>query len=229
MEGVQGPSTMAASETRLPHLERYLSFQALESVRSAIVISDANDPEHRIIYVNPAFETLTGFSPDETVDRNCRFLQGEDRNQQSRSEIRTALTDTQPIRTVLRNYRKDGTLFCNELFIDPVLDSDGKPICFVACQNAVAEPRAALLFETALQRSRRLTAREHEVFELVVSGFPSKLIARALAISPRTVEKHRKQILEKFEVVDLTLLVRFALALGVPFREPPGLTAIEAD
>ena len=221
MDDNKAPGDTLASAPRVPHLERYLSFQALESVRSAIIISDANHPDHRIIYVNPAFETLTGYGLDETLGRNCRFLQGEDRDQPSRAAITNALARSQPVRAVLRNYRKDGTLFYNELCIDPVFDPDGKPVCFVACQNAVAEPNAALLFETASARSKRLTDREHEVFQLLVSGFPSKLIASELAISPRTVEKHRKRVMDKFEVADLTLLVRYALALGLPFREPP--------
>lgn len=217
---------MAFSGTRRPHLEKVLTYRALEDARSAIVIADATDPEHRIVYVNPAFETLTGFGPDEILDRNCRFLQGDDRDQPSRDVIKKALSDKQPVRAVLRNYRKDGKLFYNELFIDPMRDADGEVIGFVACQNATAEPDAALLHEMALQRSKRLTDREREVFQLVVSGFPSKLIARELGIGLRTVDKHRRHVLRKFEVSDLTLLVRYAVALGVPLREPPQHNAL---
>lgn len=204
------------------HMEKLLSVKALESVRSAISISDAADPEHRLIYINPAFQILTGYGPDEVLGRNCRFLQAADRDQASRSTIRDALLNEQAVRVVLRNYRKDGSLFYNELYIDPIFGPDGAATYFVGCQNAIADPSIADLREAASLRRERLTEREREVFSMVANGYPNKLIARELGISPRTVEKHRISIMKKFEVADLTLLVRYAIALGIPFREPSG-------
>lgn len=201
-------------------IDKRLSVEALESVRSAIVISDATDPEHRIVYMNPAFQTLTGYGPDEVLGQNCRFLQGKDHDQASREKIRNALQCKEPVRAVVRNYRRDGSLFYNELFIDPIFGSDGEATHFIACQNAVSDPGAADLFQAASLRLERLTEREHDVFPMVASGFPNKLIARQLGISPRTVEKHRINILKKFEVSDLTLVVRYAIALAIPLLEP---------
>lgn len=210
-----------------PHLEDYLSVKALESVRSAIVISDARRPDHPIVYTNPAFRTLTGYGPKEVLGRNCRFLQGADVDQDGRASIAEALREQRPVHTILRNYRKDGRLFYNELFIDPILDSDGSAIYFVGCQNVLAEPLVASFRLAACSRFERLTEREREVFQLVANGFPNKSIARELGISARTAEKHRISVLKKFEVTDLTLLVRYAIALGVPFREPPILESRE--
>lgn len=201
-------------------MEKHLSVKALESVSSAIIVSDATDPEHRIVYMNSAFETLTGYGPDEVLGRNCRFLQRSDRDQAALIPIKDALLNAEPIRAVLRNYRKDDSLFYNELFIDLIMGPDGAVTHFVACQNAIADPKAFDLRQAASLRSERLTERERQVFPLVANGHSSKLIARELGISARTVEKHRISIMNKFEASNLTLLVRYAIALGIPLQEP---------
>ena len=102
-----------------------LNALALEHVRSAILIADASDPDLQIVYMNPAFETLTGYRPREVLGKNCRFLQGTDRDQGPRQIIREALRQGKPVRAILRNYRKDSSLFYNELFIDPIIDAGG--------------------------------------------------------------------------------------------------------
>lgn len=209
------------------HIVKHLSIKALESMRSAVIISDAADPEDRIVYMNPAFETLTGNGPDEVLGRNCRFLQGSDRGQAARATIADALRKERPVRAVLRNYRKDGSLFYNELFIDPLFGPDGAATHFVGCQNAIEDPKLASLRQAASLRLERLTEREREVFPLVANGYPNKSIADKLGISERTAEKHRINVLRKFEVSELTLLVRYAIALGIPFTEPSDLGAPE--
>jgi hypothetical protein len=204
-----------------------LSALALESVHSAIVICDAIDPEHPIVHVNPAFQTLTGYGSREILGRNCRFLQGTDRDQQGRKIIREALLNQRPVRAVLRNYRKDGSLFHNELFIDPILGPDGRATHFVACQNAIAQPDMATVRQTANTCFVRLTDREREVLQLVVNGHLNKVIAQRLGISERTVEKHRVKIFRKFQVSNLTHLVRYAIALGLPFDEQAEAAHVE--
>ena len=196
-----------------------LSVKALESVRSAIVVADATDPEQPIVYMNSAFQTLTGYGPDEVFGRNCRFLQGSDRDQPSRAMIHDALLNERPVRAVLRNYRKDGSLFYNQLFIDSLFGPDGVATHFVACQNATSDPNAAKVHQYASSRWERLTEREREVFPMLANGYHSKLIAHELGISSRTVEKHRISIMKKFDVSDFTLVVRYAIALGIPLKE----------
>jgi PAS domain S-box-containing protein len=88
-----------------------LSARALMGVGSAIVVSDAIDPETPIVYVNPAFEVLTGHSREEVVGRNCRFLQGPDDNQPAKHIIRDAIAKQHAASCILRNYRKDESLF----------------------------------------------------------------------------------------------------------------------
>lgn len=193
---------------------------ALERVNSAILIADATAADQPIVYMNPAFETLTGYGPKEVLGQNCRFLQGSDRNQESRRRIREALQRNAPVRAVLRNYRKDGTLFYNELFVDPIFGPDGKVTHFVSCQNVVAGEHSPAVYEQAASRYTRLTRREREVFERLANGCSTKVIAYELGISPRTAEKHRLSVLNKMEVSNLTLIVRYAIALAIPFKEP---------
>jgi diguanylate cyclase (GGDEF)-like protein/PAS domain S-box-containing protein len=108
-----------------------------DSVSNGITISDAHDPDLPLTYVNPAFERMTGYTSAEVCGRNCRFLQGTDRNQTAVPQIRRALTEGTDARVVLRNYRKDGTLFWNEFYLSTIRDHTGRITHFVGIQNDV--------------------------------------------------------------------------------------------
>jgi diguanylate cyclase (GGDEF)-like protein/PAS domain S-box-containing protein len=112
--------------------------RAIESSLNAIIITDASG-EHAIEYVNPAFERITGYTAREVVGRNCRFLQGNDRNQMPLQQVRTALRHHQEGKAVLRNYRKNGTVFWNDLLIAPVRDDRGEATHFVGILNDITE------------------------------------------------------------------------------------------
>lgn len=120
-----------------------LLYQAVESTRNGIVITDPNRPDNPIIYCNPAFAELSGFRIDQIIGRNCRFLQRDDRDQPEIAEIRKAISAAKPITTTLRNYRKNGQVFWNELTVSPVFDSSGKLINFVGVQNDVSARKEA--------------------------------------------------------------------------------------
>ena len=201
--------------SRLPGI---LNIEALRAVRSAITVVDATDPELPIVYMNPAFTTLTGYDEDEVIGRNCRFLQGTDTEQPPRRVVREAVSQQRPVRVIIRNYRKDGSLFHNELLIDPILDAKGDVSYLVGCQNEIRDSQVGEVLEPAQRGFDQLTDRERQVFKLIVNGHSNKSTARELRISPRTTEKHRTAILKKFEVSDTTLLVRYAIALGIPFQ-----------
>ena len=89
--------------------------------------------------MNKGFERLTGYSADEILYRDCRFLQNEDRDQDALSSIREALQNGRPSREVLRNYRKDGTMFWNELSITPVYDEADNLMYYIGVQKDVTE------------------------------------------------------------------------------------------
>ncbi|MCA1714724.1 MAG: PAS domain S-box protein, partial [Gammaproteobacteria bacterium] len=113
--------------------------RAVESTENGVVIADARQPDLPVVYVNAAFERITGYSADEVLGRNCRFLQGDDRDQIGRHEIHRGIAQGHEARALLRNYRKDGEVFWNDLHINPVRDEAGVVTHFVGVQNDVTE------------------------------------------------------------------------------------------
>lgn len=85
-----------------------------DAICYGVTISDATLPGAPLIYVNPAFERITGYRGEEVVGLSCKFLQGTDRDQPAVHLIRSAIAGAREERALLRNYRKDGTLFWNE-------------------------------------------------------------------------------------------------------------------
>ena len=120
---------------------RRLLDRAVAASSNGIVITDPRAPDDPIVYVNPAFERISGYTVEEVLGHNCRFLQGEDRDQPELDDLRSALSEEREFRAVLRNYRKDGTLFWNELYVSPVHDEEGRLTNFVGVQNDVSERR----------------------------------------------------------------------------------------
>jgi PAS domain S-box-containing protein len=120
---------------------RRLLDRAVAASSNGIVITNPKLPDDPIVYVNPAFERISGYPVDEVLGRNCRFLQGEDRDQPALEELRSALREERESRVVLRNYRKDGTQFWNELYVSPVHDEEGRLTNFVGVQNDITERR----------------------------------------------------------------------------------------
>ncbi len=113
--------------------------QAVWASGSGMVIADARASDYPIIYVNPAFERLTGYDASEILGKNLRFLQGQDRDQTAIDAIRSALKHQQECRVHLRNYRKDGTLFWNELTLSPVFAPSGQLTHYLGIQRDISE------------------------------------------------------------------------------------------
>jgi PAS domain S-box-containing protein len=133
---------------------RRLLDRAVAASSNGIVITDNSLNDFPIIYVNPAFERTTGYTADEATGRNCRFLQADDREQEARDELRLALEEGREARVVLRNYRKDGELFWNELYVSPVYGEDGTVTHFVGVQNDITDRRR--IEEALREREDRL-------------------------------------------------------------------------
>jgi PAS domain S-box-containing protein len=117
----------------------YLRDRAIAAANTGILITDPHQPDNPIIYANPAFEQITGYRVDEALGRNCRFLQGAETDPEARATIRAALAEERHCHVVLKNYRKDGTFFWNELFIAPVRDTMGCLTHFVGVQTDITE------------------------------------------------------------------------------------------
>lgn len=129
-----------------------LLIRALDTSVCGIVLTDNCQPDNPIIYCNTAFEKISGYSTKETIGRNCRFLQGQDCDQQARQVIRQAVFNGESCHLEIRNYRKDGTLFWNELFLSPVKDEQGKVTHFIGVQNDISAKKQA---ELALLRHQQ--------------------------------------------------------------------------
>lgn len=111
--------------------------RAMAASSCGITIADMSQPDMPLIYINEAFEHITGYSAAETLGRNCRFLQGEDRAQPGLLELRASLREGRSCSVLLRNYHKDGRLFWNELITSPVFDDQGGISHFVGIQTDV--------------------------------------------------------------------------------------------
>ena len=127
------------SEKHRAESEMRLLQRTVESVANGICIVDMQRDDHPIVYVNPAFEQMTGYAAHEVIGRNCRFLQGPARDEAAMDEIHEALRTEQPVQVVLKNYRKDRTPFWNELRLSPVRDDGGALRHYVGIQNDVSE------------------------------------------------------------------------------------------
>ena len=119
----------------------WLLDRAISASPNGIVITDPSLSDAPIVYVNPAFLRMTGYSMEEVIGRNCRFLQGEDRDHPEIDELRRAIEQERECRVVLKNYRKDGRAFWNELHVSPVHDEEGRLTNFVGVQNDITERR----------------------------------------------------------------------------------------
>jgi PAS domain S-box-containing protein len=114
----------------------------MRATRMPMLITDPRQPDNPIVFVNDAFARLTGYTREETLGRNCRFLQGPGTNIEDVDRVRQAIKDREPIEIDLLNYKKDGTLFWNRLLVSPVFDDD-ELTYFFASQLDVTRERTA--------------------------------------------------------------------------------------
>jgi len=122
-----------------PNISLYLLHQAIASSITGVVIADINQPNQPLIYCNPAFEKISGYSQEEIIGHNCKFLQGADTDPQAVNIIRQAVRSQTGCCVVLKNYRKDGTSFWNELTISPVFDRHNQLTHFIGVQSDITE------------------------------------------------------------------------------------------
>jgi PAS domain S-box-containing protein len=113
--------------------------QAVDVSNEGIVIAEQEGDDTILIYVNRAFEELTGFTADEILYQDCRFLQGSDRDQVARAELRAGIEQKKPVRVTLRNYRKDGSLFYNQLCVSPFYNIDDNLTYFIGVQRDITD------------------------------------------------------------------------------------------
>lgn len=201
---------------------------AIASAPSGIVITDPSLPDNPITFANPAFEQQTGYAPEEVIGRNCRFLQGPETDPDTVQDIRLAIAERRPLRRILRNYRKDGTSFLNELTIAPVFDENDRLTSFVGLQNDVTDREAATsqLEQRVAERTAELAEAQVEILSRLAraaeyrdddTGQHTQRVARTSALLARALglpEEHVLRIEQaaplhdvgKIAVSDLILL-----------------------
>ena len=133
--------------------------QILDSCVNGITLSDPDQEDNPLVYANEAFELITGYSREEILGRNCRFLQGSDRDQEGVEQIREAMRENKSVTVTLRNYRKDGELFYNRFSIRPLFDREGRIIYYLGIQYDVTNQVQA---EDELKRLNALLGKVHK-------------------------------------------------------------------
>ncbi len=139
-------TVMEISDRKARELQLRLLESVVTTTNDAVLITEAeqiDEPGPRIIYVNPAFTRMSGYTLEEVVGKTPRILQGEKTERASLDRIRTALKNWQPLRIDLINYRKDGTEFWSELSIVPIADQTGWFTHWVAVQRDISDRKIA--------------------------------------------------------------------------------------
>ncbi|MEC0108287.1 ATP-binding protein [Paenibacillus taichungensis] len=126
----------------------------ISKIKSSVTVVDATLPDFPLMYVNEYFSELTGYSAEESIGQNCRFLQGPDTDPETVQHIREVLNKQQSIKTEILNYTKHGQKFWNELNIDPIFDDSGECLFFVGIQYDISERKYA---EQQLRMAASLT------------------------------------------------------------------------
>ena len=191
--------------------------RAINASSNGVVITDARLPSQPIAYVNPAFEKITGYSAAEVLGRNCRFMRSDERDQAAVRTLRAALNEGRDCTVVLRDFRKDGSLFYNELSISPVYGPGGEVTHFVGVQNDITHRRLA---EEELQQAKEeLESRVVErTLELSVANEQLRSELRRREQAEAEAKRTNAELFEAYE----TTLEGWAAALDLRDKETEG-------
>ncbi len=174
--------------------------RAIDASVNAIVITNHTKPDNPVEYVNSAFSRITGYDTAEVIGRNCRFLSRDDRDQPELETIRAAINTQSECHVVLRNYRKDGSLFWNDLYIAPVRDDAQRVTHYIGVQHDITETKR---YQEELERQANYD---------VLTGLPNRSLLldrlrQAIAYAQR--QKHSVAVafidLDRFKLINDSL------------------------
>ncbi|RZI56912.1 MAG: PAS domain-containing protein [Rubrivivax sp.] len=172
---------------------RDIFFAAVQATRMPMVVADPRQPDVPLVFANQAFLEMTGYSPDEVLGRNCRFLQGPETDRSTVALIGEAVRSERELTVELLNYRKDGSTFWNALFLTPVRDEQGQLLYYFSSQLDVSRRRDA---EAAMRQAQKMEALgqltggiAHDFNNLlqVITGNAEVAAARARSLAPDDV------------------------------------------
>ncbi len=203
----------------------------LDAAPEGISICEA-EGDQRVVYVNPAYTRLTGYEAAELIGQNLRLLQGADRDQPGRQLVRAALERGEPCRATIRNVRKDGTFFLNEMVIQPLRDAENRVTHFIGYHH---EPSAVQRTGDTGMRGLPAWVREDRLTGVASRSYFEDVLKRDVAVAQREA---RELTLLLFDVDQLTsynetfersggdaALRRVARVLGSCFRRGSDLIA----
>lgn len=184
----------------------------------ASVVSDPRQPDNPIISCNQPFIDLTGYSEEEIIGRNCKFLAGPATEPWLTETIRQGVIDHRPVLVEILNYKRDGTPFRNAVLVAPIFDEQGELEFFLGSQVELP-PEAP---DTAVNRNRKaramvdtLTPRQREVLREMAQGFRNKQIAFRLQLHEQTVKMHRAILMERLGAATTADAIRIAVEAGL--------------
>lgn len=181
------------------------------------ILTDNRAADNPIVEANDAFVVLTGYTRNEIIGRNCRFLAGRGTEPEAQSVLRRAVLEGKPAMVEITNYRKDGTPFRNAVMLAPVCDEDGSVSMFIGSQMDIGANGAG----DGLRRTRsrelveQLTPRLRQTLELMAMGYRNKEIGGVLGIGEKTVKMHRSRLLEALGVKTSADAIRIAVEAEV--------------
>ena len=205
-----------------------LFMQATEQTRMALVVSDPFKDDCPIVYVNEAFVRLTGYSREDSLGKNCRFLQGRDTSADAVAKIRDALEQEDVVVVDILNYKKDGTSFWNALHVGPIFDDEGKLAYYYGSQWDVTEifeardehVRQEVVAEELQHRTNNLFAILSAMISITARGetdagaFAEKLQQRVQALS----KAHAASIAPGGRMGASTQMMNLAETVMEPYR-----------
>lgn len=167
-----------------------LAAKALDSTRHGILITDLRQPDAPVVYCNAGFLRLTGYAREEVLGRNCRFLQGPGTDEAALEQVRRALREERECHVTLKNYRKDGSAWWNELSICPVRDPEGRVTHYIGTQDDVTDRQEAeATLQASATRFRTLTDNSFDIISIITptgaNQYVSASVIRILGYQPQ--------------------------------------------
>ena len=171
-------------------LEESMYRRLLESSPEGAVLIDALNPEHPVVYANPGFEALTGYVAADLLGKNLRMLQGDDRDQDARHRLRESMARGETCRVLLRNYRKDGTVFWNEMTVVPLRDAEGRVTHYAGHHRDAGErlridPKLARDSLSGAHQPTSVAVRDDRLTGLFTLPYLEELLKRDWAVAQR--------------------------------------------